>query len=179
MPDKSLPRRILNRILHIIARNCPGAMTIRPFLHRLRGVKIAKGVWIGDDVYLENEHPELVELQEGSVLSIRAVVIAHTRGHGNVVIERNACIGPNAVVACTSGRRLKIGEGAVISIGSVVTSNVAPRVIIAPPRSIPVAKAQVPFGLAATMEEFVAGIEPLRRAKPTAAVRTTQKDHPV
>ena len=114
---KSLLRRAFNRVLHTLARNLPGAMTVRPFLHRLRGVKIGKWVWIGDDVYLENEHPELVEIQEGAVLSIRAMVIAHTRGQGKVIIERRAFVGPCAVVICASGRTLRIGEGAVISTG--------------------------------------------------------------
>jgi acetyltransferase-like isoleucine patch superfamily enzyme len=164
---KNIFSRIFSRILHAVARNCPGAMTLRPFLHRLRGVKIGKDVWIGDDVYLENEHPELVELQDGCVLGIRAMVVAHTRGQGNVVIERRACVGPGAIVMCSSGRTLRIGEGAVISTGSIVTSNVLPQMLIAPPRSVPVARATVPFGVAESMEEFVAGMEPLRRAKGT------------
>lgn len=165
--EKSLPRRVFNRVLHVLARNCPGAMTVRPFLHRLRGVKIGRRVWIGDDVYLENEHPEKVELQEGAVLSIRAVVIAHTRGQGNVIIESGAYVGPGAVVICTAGRTLRIGKGAVISTGSIVTSNVLPQMVIAPPRSIPVARASIPFGLAASMEEFMGGLEPLHRHKPS------------
>jgi hypothetical protein len=49
---KNLFVRIINRILHLMARNLPGSMTVRPFLHRLRGVKIQKNVWIGDDVYI-------------------------------------------------------------------------------------------------------------------------------
>ena len=172
--NKSFLRRIINRILHTLARNCPGAMTVRPFLHRLRGVKIDKYVWIGDDVYLENEHPERVEIQEGAVLSIRAMVIAHTRGQGNVIIGRHACIGPGAMVVCASGKTLRIGDhGAVISTGSLVTSSVGPKMIIAPPRSVPVGKAGIPFGLAKSMEQFVAAMEPLRRSKPPLAQRTS------
>ncbi len=147
----------------MIARFCPGAMTLRPFMHRLRGVKVGKDVWIGDDVYLENEYPELVELQAGAVLSIRSMIIAHTRGAGSVVVGRDAFIGPNAVVACVSGKTIKIGDGAVISTGSVVTSSVAPQMVIAPPKSIPMARARVPFGIRQSMEEFMSGLEPLKR----------------
>lgn len=160
---KGIIRRVFNRLLHALARSCPGSVTVRPFLHRLRGVKIGRGVWIGDDVYLENEHPELVEIQEGAALSIRAIIIAHTRGNGNVIIERNACIGPCAVVICESGRTLRIGEGAVIGTGSIVTSSVPAQILIAPPRSVPVAKATIPFPLAKSMEEFIGGLEPLRK----------------
>jgi carbonic anhydrase/acetyltransferase-like protein (isoleucine patch superfamily) len=163
---KNYLRRIFNRVLHMIARICPGSMTLRPFLHRLRGVKVGQKVWIGDDVYLENEYPELVELHDGAVLSIRSMIIAHTRGAGSVVVGRDAFIGPNAVVACVSGKTIKIGDGAVVSMGSVVTSSVAPQMVVAPPKSIPVARARVPFGVGQSMEQFISGLEPLKRSQP-------------
>ena len=58
---KNLLRRIANRILGLVARWAPGATTVRPFLHRLRGVRITGRVFIGDDVYMENEYPECIE----------------------------------------------------------------------------------------------------------------------
>jgi hypothetical protein len=163
---KSLLRRVLNRLLHLLARNCPGAATLRPFLHRLRGVAVSKRVWIGDDVYLENEYPELVQLHEGVSLSIKSVIIAHTRGPGRVIIERNAFIGPGVLVVCPSGKTLRVGEGAVVSVGSVVTASIPPGMIIAPPRSVPIGRASVPYGSAKSLEEFIAGMEPLRRSPP-------------
>lgn len=162
---QSLFRKILNRLLHRLARACPGAATIRPFLHRLRGVVISKSVWIGDDVYIENECPQCVELHEGTVLSIRAMIIAHTRSLGRVIIERDAFIGPGVIIVCQGGKTLRIGEGAVISTGSVVTASVAPRMIVAPPKSVPVARAGIPFPVATSVEEFVGGMESLRRSK--------------
>jgi len=162
---KSLLRRTFNRFLHSVARKCPGAMTVRPWLHRLRGVKIGKGVWIGDDVYLENEYPEAVELNEGAVLAMRAIVVAHTRGMGHVILERFAYVCPGAMIVCAAGNTLRIGEGAFVGIGCVVTSSVAPGMVLAPPRSVPVGKARVPFGLAKTPEEFIAAIEPLRHSR--------------
>jgi len=161
---KGLLRRFLNRFLHLLARNCPGALTVRPFLHRLRGVKIGKGVWIGDDVYLENEYPEAVELGEGVVLAIRAMIVAHTRGVGHVILERHAYVCPGAMIVCAAGKTLRIGEGAFVGIGCVLTSSVAPGIVVAPPRSVPLGKARVPFGLAKTPEEFIAGIESLRHS---------------
>jgi acetyltransferase-like isoleucine patch superfamily enzyme len=140
-------------------------MTVRPCLHRLRGVKIGKGVWIGDDVYLENEYPEAVELEEGAVLAMRAMVVAHTRGVGRVILERFAYVCPGAMIVCAAGKTLRIGEGAFVGIGCVVTSSVAPGMVLAPPRPVPVGKARVPFGLAKTPEEFIAAIEPLRHSR--------------
>jgi hypothetical protein len=175
---KSLLRRVFNRLLHILARNCPGALTLRPFLHRLRGVAISKRVWIGDDVYVENEYPELVELHEGASLSIRAVIIAHTRGTGRVIIERNAFIGPGVLVVCPSGKTLRVGEGAVASVGSVVTASIAPGMIVAPPRSVPIARASVPYGSAKSLQEFIAGMQPLRRSMPARRAPATPSPPP-
>ena len=55
--EKTLLRRIFNRILHSLVQSLPGAKSVRPFLHRLRGVKIYGDVFIGDEVYIENEYP--------------------------------------------------------------------------------------------------------------------------
>ena len=85
---KSLSSRVLNRLLAQVARFAPGSTTLRPMLHRLRGVKIGRRVFIGDDVYLDNEYPEAIEIGDDVQISIRAVVIAHTRGAGRVIIAR-------------------------------------------------------------------------------------------
>jgi len=163
MKHKSLVRRILNRVLHLAARLAPGATSFRPFLHRLRGVKIEGTVWVGDDVYLESEYPEKVELQDGAALSMRSMILAHTRGEGSVIIGRNAFVGPMAVVACTSGRTIKIGDGAVLTTGSIVTSSVPAHTVVSPPRSKAVAIARVPF-CGSTMSDFLSGLEPLQKA---------------
>src|ERR1035441_9796279 len=141
--DKNILRRVFNRVLHLAARISPGAMSVRPFLHKLRGVRIHGTVWIGDDVYIESEYPEHVEIHDGAFLGMRATILAHTKGEGSVTIERDAFVGPHAVIVCASGKVLRIGEGAVITIGSVVTSSVAPHTVIAPPRAVPVGKAKV------------------------------------
>jgi serine acetyltransferase len=168
---KSVFRRAFNRLLHSIGRIAPGATTLRPFLHRLRGVKIGKNVFIGDDVYLENEYPELVELLDNTIISARCTILAHTRGGGRVTIGPNVLVGPGAQIVCPVGKALNIGEGSVISTGSVVSSSVAPQMLIAPPRSVAIAKITVPWNTSGSFEQFVAGIRPLRRTskglKPT------------
>ena len=159
---------IYKRALHSLARSCPGGSSIRPALHRLRGVKISGSVWIGDDVYLENEYPECIEIHEGVVISLKSIILAHTKGSGRVILERNVFIGPLALVACPSGKVLRIGEGAVISAGAIIMSSVPPHVIMAPPRATAVGRAMVPFWNT-TIQEFMAGLEPLRRSSPPAA----------
>ena len=165
-----LLRRISNRVLHLLARFSPGAKSLRPFLHRLRGVKVGKEVFIGDDVYLENEHPSSVEIQDGVHISLRAIILAHTRGAGGVVIEKDTFIGPNAVIAGTGGKTLRIGAGSVIGAGVVVTRDIPPHSFVANETPKPIATVGVPLTKAETVEDFVRGLSPIRR--PTKAART-------
>jgi acetyltransferase-like isoleucine patch superfamily enzyme len=141
-------------------------------LHRLRGVKIGKNVFIGDEVYLENEYPEAIEIQDGVQISVRAIIIAHTRGSGNVIIEKDAFIGPNTVIVTSGSRPLRIGEGAVIGAGVVVTNDVAPHMFVANDSSRVIAKALVPLTKAEKIEDFVRGLEPIRLR---SRVRDTKK----
>jgi len=163
----SLFRRVSNRGLHLLARYLPGATSIRPFLHRLRGVKIGKNVFIGDDVYLENEHPDAVEIQDGVHISVRAIILAHTRGCGRIVIERDAFIGINSVIATSGNKTLRIGESAVIGAGIVVTRDIPARAFIAGETPKPIASVGVPLTKAETVEDFVRGLSPVRPAKPS------------
>lgn len=133
-------------------------MSVRPFLHRLRGVRVGKKVFIGDDVYLENEFPERVSIGDRTVLSVRSIIIAHTQGVGAVTIGNNVWIGPSAMVICTQGRELTIGDGAVISHGAVVGRNVAREIIIAPPRSTAIGRATYPMTGKEGYAKFVAGM---------------------
>ena len=159
---RRLARGAWNRTLHLAARQLPGSSGLRPFLHRLRGVSIGPRVFIGDEVYLENEYPERVEIQEGAQISVRAILLAHTRGPGRIIIERNAYIGPNVVVATTAGKTLRIGEGAVIGAGVVITRDVPARSFIPPASAQPVATVTVPLAQAQHVDEFVRGLIPLR-----------------
>jgi acetyltransferase-like isoleucine patch superfamily enzyme len=158
---KSLVRRSLNRILAFVARVAPGGSTLRPFLHKLRGVHIEGRVFIGDDVYLENEYPERIELHEGAQVFVRSILLAHTRGLGRIVVGKNAMIGANSVVTATAGATLTIGEGAVVSASSVVHSSVPPHTLVGSPTAKPLAKVTIPFSLDTSYQEFLRGLRPL------------------
>ena len=157
----ALPRRVANRLFHVLARISPGATTVRPWLHRLRGVKIGRRVFIGEGVYLDNEYPECVEIDDDVQISVRAIILAHTRGPGRVTISRGVFIGPNAVLVCGGGRVLKIAENAVIGAGAVITKSVPAGLYLAPPMPIALARVGVPLPMAKTMQEFWRGLSPL------------------
>ena len=91
--NKTALRRVLNRVLGMVARFAPGATSLRPFLHKLRGVRITGRVFIGDDVYLENEYPEFIELREGAQICVRSILITHTRGPGRIIVGKDAFLG--------------------------------------------------------------------------------------
>jgi len=162
---KPLLRRVLNRILHIIARFSPGAENFRPFLHRLRGVKIYGRVFIGDDVYIENECPECVEIHDEAQIAIRTIIIAHFRGNGKIIIEKKVWIGPNCVITANPGQTLTIGEGSVVAASSVVTRDVPTYTFVGRSSAKPIAKVTVPMILGTSFQKFKNGLRPLDKKK--------------
>jgi len=163
--SKTFPRRIFNRILHLMARFLPGSTNLRPFLHRLRGVKISGKVFIGDDVYLENEYPECVEIHDGARIGLRSTVIAHTYSPGKIVIEKQAIIAAGCLIVCAQRKTLTIGEGAMISAGSTVQNDIPPYTLCGMPRIKAFAKITVPFTPNEVQEEFRRGLKPMRAKK--------------
>jgi|SRR5271166_6319399 len=160
---KSALRRVFNRILGMLARFAPGATSLRPFLHKLRGVRITGRVFIGDDVYVENEYPECIEIGDGVQICLRSVLIAHTRGSGRIVIEKDVFVGANCVLIASPGATLTIGEGAVITTSTVVASDVPAHTLIGNERAKPLAKVTVPFTMETSYDRFLAGLRPLKR----------------
>ena len=127
-------------------------------------MKMHPRVWIGDDVYLENEFPENVEIHEDAVISIRATIIAHTNGSGRIIIEKEAFVGPGAIIASSQGKLIRIGQGAFVGPGCVITSSVAAQSFVLHPRCNPAGRATVSWTKASSMEAFMAGLEPLSRS---------------
>jgi acetyltransferase-like isoleucine patch superfamily enzyme len=160
---KSAVRRVLNRILGMVARFAPGATSLRPFLHKLRGVRITGRVFIGDDVYIENEYPECIELHDGAQICLRSILIAHTHGSGRIVIGKDAFVGANCVLNASPGATLTVGEGSVIATSSVITSDVQAHTLVGNEKARPLAKVTVPFTMDTPYDRFLAGLRPLRR----------------
>jgi acetyltransferase-like isoleucine patch superfamily enzyme len=145
-------------MLHLIAQFAPGCTSFRPFLHKLRGVKIHGTVFIGDQVYLENEYPEMVEIHNGVQIVLRSIIICHFRGTGKIVIEPNVWIGPNCVITAPTGRTLTIGEGSVVAASSVVTRDVPSFMFVGGSPAKSIARVTVPMTLDTNYEDFKKGL---------------------
>lgn len=155
---KSIFRRVFNRVIGKLAALLPGAESVRPFLHKLRGVQIQGRVFIGDEVYLENEYPEAICLEDGAQLCLRSIVIAHTNGLGRVVIKRDAFVGANSVISATKGKTLTIGEGAVVSAGCCISSDIPDHALVGYPKPTILARANVPLSNTVDYDKFILGL---------------------
>lgn len=158
----------LKRLLGKLATVAPGGNSLRPWLHRMRGVHIGKDVWIGQYVYIDEIHPENVVIKENVAIGFRCIIFAHFyRGRcisnkqiGKVVIEKDVFIGPN----CTILQDVTIGEGSVVVAGSVVTRNVPPGVLYGPSPSEPLARITHPLVKDGKVqyEKFLFGLKKLK-----------------
>jgi acetyltransferase-like isoleucine patch superfamily enzyme len=153
MPERRL-RGLRNRVLQILARVAPGAMSARVRLNRWRGVNIGKDVWIGYDAIIETSHPHLVTIRDRAAVGIRATIIAHNREQQGVVIEEDAMLGPGVIVL----PNVTIGRGAIVTAGSVVTKSVPPKTMVQGNPARPVARVEVPLGLNVSVKEFAKGL---------------------
>lgn len=158
MRTEGLLRGAWNRLLQLLARNSPGATSLRVSLNRWRGVKLGKGVWIGYDAIIETSYPHLVTIGEGASIGIRATIIAHFREVQGVTIEPGAFIGPGAIIM----PGVTIGRGAVVTAGSVVTQSIPPMTLAQGNPAKPVARIGVALDSKVTVRQFSRNLKALR-----------------
>lgn len=151
-----------NRCLQVLTLFAPGAQSVRVMLHRARGVKIGKNVWISFNVILETSYPELITIEDGAFIGIGAIVIAHFKeARRGVRIGKDAFVGPGSVVLPD----VEIGEGAVVAAGSVVTTSVPPMTVVQGNPAVPIAKSSVALGQDVSLREFYLRLRPVQKAQ--------------
>jgi len=139
----------------------PGGGSIRPWIHRLRGTKIGRNVWISQFVYIDELHPEDVSIGDNCTVGMRTSIISHfywgprRKGHGGkIVIDKDVFIGPHCVIL----PNVTIGEGAVIKAGTVVSRNVPPHAFWGTPNPGALGVATVPLTFENGYRDFLKGI---------------------
>jgi acetyltransferase-like isoleucine patch superfamily enzyme len=164
---------VKNRVLQLAALYSPGGDSIRPMLHRRRGVKIGRRTWVGFDTLIEPSYPHRVEIGDRVAIGIRVLILAHFAHLGrnresasgelddrvSVRIEDDVFIGPGAIIM----PNVTIGHGAVITSGSVVTRSVAPLTMVQGNPAQPIARCGVPLGLDTPVKEFYRHLTPIER----------------
>lgn len=150
-------RAVRNRLLQQLARSVPGAKTTRVSLHRLRGVTIGQNVWLGYDCILETSRPHLITIGNNVVLSVRAMLIAHFRGSMGITIEDDVFVGPGAIIL----PNVRIGRGAVITAGSVVSASVAPQTVVQGNPARPIATCTVSLADDVPLASFYRALKPV------------------
>lgn len=109
---------------------------IRPMLLRWMGCKVGKNVFIGDNVYVDKNYPELIEIGDNTYITGGTTLLCHKRDisdyHigdnlfdkpytiGRIVIGKGCSTGTNSLIL----PGVNIGDGAVIGAGSLVTKDI-------------------------------------------------------
>lgn len=134
-PFQFLVKKILNHLLLLTAYSCP-INSIRVVCNRWRGVQIGKGVFIGLNCILDRAYPEYIVLEDNSMLAGNVYLLTHSRApeyyKGKLLsyvapihIKKYAWLGINVTIL----PNVTIGEGSVISAGSVVSENIPNHVV--------------------------------------------------
>lgn len=150
-------RGLKNRVLQHLARIMPGAQTVRVSLHRARGVNIGDNVWIGYDAILDTSRPHLITIGDGVSIGMRVMIIAHFRETQGVKIERDVFVGPGAIIL----PNVTIGEGSVVTAGSVVTKSVPPMTVVQGNPAVSIARCGVPLTKEVSLKTFSRKLVPL------------------
>lgn len=155
-------RGLLNRFLQLLTLLLPGGQSLRVLLHRARGVHVGRNVWISYNVVLETAYPELITIDDDACIGIGTIVIAHFREtRSGVRIGKRVFVGPGAIIL----PNVEIGDGAVVTAGSVVTSSVAPMTVVQGNPAAPIAKCGVPLCPETPLKEFSKRLKPVARAR--------------
>jgi acyl-CoA synthetase (AMP-forming)/AMP-acid ligase II/acetyltransferase-like isoleucine patch superfamily enzyme/acyl carrier protein len=164
-------RGLWNRVLQLLALYAPGFKTTRVRLHRMRGVSIGTNTSIGIFAIIESAYPRLVSIGNDVTIGMRAMIIGHLRdmtdqardsSEPTVRIEDDVYIGPGVIVL----PNVTIGQGAVVTAGSVVSRSVPPHTLVQGNPAVPIARCGVSLGGGVSYEQFLRHLTPIKDRHP-------------
>jgi len=166
MPSEGLIAGIKNRVLQTLARWMPGPFTFRVWAHRMRGVAMGTRVHVAPDVMIETAYPHWVSIGNNVQLGTRCMILAHMhslppkgspKSYVSVRIEDDAYIGPGAIIL----PNVRIGRGAVVTAGSVVSRSVPPMTMVQGNPAQAVARCGVALTWDTPLKTFYLNLKPL------------------
>ena len=113
---------------------------LRTILHRLRGVRIGKGVYIGHEVMFDRVYTDQIEIGDYTSVGDRCIINAHanipsktplTSRYPRTVLPTKIGIGVWLMPNVTIAPGVTIGDFSVIATGSVVTKDIPPKCLAA------------------------------------------------
>lgn len=126
---------LLVRILLQRAANLVPSDGMRTRMYRASGLKIGKGVFIGEGVLFDKLHPEYIEIGDRTAIGARAIITAHQiiptdtdlrllypEEYKRTVVEHDVWIMPGVII--TPG--VTIGHHSVLATGAVIHKDVPP-----------------------------------------------------
>ena len=129
-------RKIKNTILLLLAYSCP-SVKLRILIHRLRGVNIGKGCYIGMFCFIDNLYPEYIYIEDGVGVNAGSMLIAHFNMSMRFKNALQAKVSPIIIkegaliaVKCVILPGVIIGKNAIVSAGSVVNEDVEPNTLV-------------------------------------------------
>lgn len=116
---------LLQFVLIWFAQQMPFS-TLKKVLYRLVGVKIGHDVFISPGVIIDPIYPELIELCDGCVLGLDAMLLTHEYTAsdsriGRIIIGKKTVVGARAVIRAG----VSVGETCTIGACSFVNKDVA------------------------------------------------------
>ena len=133
----------------------------------MRGVSIGHNTSIGLSALIETAYPRLVSIGDNVTIGARVIIIGHLRdftdnarlhGRPTVRLEDNVYLGPGVIVL----PNVTIGQGAVVSAGSVVTHSVPPQTLVQGNPAKPIARCGVSLGGGVPYEQFLRQLTPIK-----------------
>ena len=135
-------RKIYNKILQYFALHYMTPPRLRVRLQALRGVRFTdpKSVFIGDGVNFDERLPESISLGRGVWIAAGCRIVSHRFmsyrfiEKARVVLEDYVRVSVNTVIIGP----VRIGEGATIGPGAIVTKDVPPYTLVSGPMAKPI-----------------------------------------
>lgn len=129
-------KKFVNYCLFRISFFCP-LNSFRIRCHKWRGVQIGKNVYIGIQCSIDNAYPEYIYIEDNVSIAAECLIIAHSNPYNHfqnitpaqvapVLIKKRAWICVRSLIL----PGVIIGENAIVSAGSVISSDVPPGSVV-------------------------------------------------